>query len=106
MPDRQPWAGSNRRAELPPDWPQRRARILHRDAHRCTATMSDGSRCTWPATDVDHIEQGNDHSDTALTSLCRWHHQQKSSSEGAAARKAQGGYLTQRRSPEPHPGQR
>lgn len=100
MTDRQPWAGSNRRQELPPDWLARRARILNRDGHRCTATMGDGSRCTWPASDVDHIKPGNDHSEANLRSLCRWHHARKSSAEGNAARFRS----TQRRSPEPHPG--
>lgn len=102
MTDRQPWAGSNRRDELPPDWPQRRARILNREGHRCTATMSDGSRCTWPASDVDHIKPGNDHSDTNLRAICSWHHQRKSSAEGNAARLRP----TQARPGELHPGRR
>lgn len=82
------WRGSDRRSELPPDWEARRRRVFRRDGHRCTARDTLGQRCEEPATDCDHIVPGGNHDDTNLTSLCAWHHQKKSSREGAAAKAA------------------
>lgn len=97
------WASSRRRDQLPKDWKKIRERILARDGYRCTETLSDNSRCTEPATDVDHIERGNDHSEANLRSLCGHHHRKKSAAEGNAARpKAP----PLRRPSEPHPGLR
>jgi 5-methylcytosine-specific restriction endonuclease McrA len=79
------WETSNRRARLPRDWARTRRRILRRDGHACTAVFSDGRRCGLPATDVDHIEPGDDHSDANLRALCGWCHQRKSSAEGGTA---------------------
>lgn len=80
------WQNSDRRSRLPRDWPVRRRRILARDGGMCTWTREDtGRRCGHPATDVDHVEPGDDHRDSNLTSLCGWHHKRKSSSEGGAA---------------------
>ncbi|QDP44206.1 HNH endonuclease [Streptomyces phage Celia] len=79
------WKGSERREGLPSDWAQIRARILKRDQHRCTHTNDYGARCSEPATDVDHIIPGNDHSPGNLRSLCSWHHDKKSGAEGARA---------------------
>ncbi|MBS3177741.1 MULTISPECIES: HNH endonuclease [unclassified Pseudoclavibacter] len=45
----------------------------------------DGKRCPQPATDVDHIKPGDDHSDTNLAALCTWHHKQKTDLEGGTA---------------------
>ncbi|MDP5182165.1 hypothetical protein QOZ88_05910 [Blastococcus sp. BMG 814] len=62
--------------------------------------MRDGSRCRDRATDVDH-HRGRDHHELDdLRSICSWHHNRKSSREGAAARKP----LSERRRREPHPG--
>lgn len=98
MPGR--WAGSTRRAELPPDWDTViRPRILARDGHRCTWT-TDYKRCREQASDVDHRGDPHDHSDANLRSLCGWHHDRKSSAEGNAARTR----LTMRHPPERHPG--
>jgi len=80
------WQGSDRRDRLPPDWDRIRKRVLRRDGYRCTHRDQYGDRCATPATDVDHIRPGDDHSDENLRSLCAWHHRKKSSSEGAAAR--------------------
>lgn len=80
------WRDSTRKARLPPDWPRIRARILKRDGHRCT-WVDHGTRCTTPATDVDHVIAGDDHRDANLRSLCQPHHRAKSSSEGHASRK-------------------
>lgn len=96
---RRAWAGSTRAARLPRDWPAIRARILARDGHRCT-------RCGAPATDVDHVIPGDDHSENNLVSLCAADHRAKSGREGQAAgvvtRHLAGQHL--HRPPEPHPG--
>ncbi|MFI8853671.1 HNH endonuclease [Streptomyces sp. NPDC053499] len=92
------WAGSNRRNQLPDDWPQRRAYVLQRDGYRCRWT--EDRPCGRPATDVDHIKAGNDHSYANLQALCREHHAAKSSREGNAARWA----VRRQRPAERHPG--
>ena len=93
------WAGSNRAARLPKDWPAIRRAVLRRDHGRCT-WLDHGQPCGRPATDIDHIIPGDDHRLANLRSLCRTHHQAKSSAEGHAAR-----YRNPRRRPaEPHPG--
>lgn len=79
------WERSDRRQELPPDWPTTRRRIFHRDGYRCTWRDIYGKRCEEPATDVDHIKRGNDHRDSNLRSLCGWHHDKKSAAEGGQA---------------------
>jgi 5-methylcytosine-specific restriction protein A len=67
--------------------------------------MDSGLRCSEYATDVDHIRPGDDHSEANLRSLCEWHHQQKSSREGAAALAAKRRKIEQRfRRNEAHPG--
>lgn len=94
------WETSDRRSSLPPDWRARRQARLQLDGFRCTATMRSGSRCHDRATDVDH-HRGRDHHELEdLRSLCSWHHDRKSSREGAAARTP----LSERRRPEAHPG--
>lgn len=93
------WETSNRHADLPPDWRRLRRLILERDEHRCT-WLTDGERCTEPATDVDHIMRGDDHQPTNLRALCHWHHARKSASEGNAARRR----FNARRPADPHPG--
>lgn len=80
------WQGSDRRERLPPDWERTRKRILRRDGNRCTHRDQYGDRCQSMATDVDHIVAGDNHDDSNLRALCAFHHQKKSSSEGAAAR--------------------
>lgn len=97
------WVGSTRRQRLPADWHIIAARILTRDGHQCRAVLTDGTRCTERATDVDHIVRGDDHSDANLQSLCGWHHKRKTAAEGNAARPAP---PTNKRPPERHPGLR
>lgn len=96
------WAGSTRRSRLPRNWDTDiRPRVLRRDGYRCTWT-EDGPRCRARATDVDHINPGDDHSLENLTSLCGPHHAIKSAREGgraAAARRAEAKLPA-----EPHPG--
>ncbi len=80
------WDGSQRKSQLPDDWSHRRMAVLRRDGYQCQ-WRTDGVRCGRPASDVDHIKRGDDHSHGNLQSLCSWHHDRKSSAEGAAARK-------------------
>ncbi len=99
------WEGSDRRQRLPADWDKIRRRILRRDGHRCTHRDEYGKRCEEPATDVDHIVAGDDHREANLTSLCGWHHQRKSSREGALAKaKARRRADRKFRRTEDHPG--
>lgn len=78
------WKNSNRRSELPADWDRIRKVVLERDGYTCTERYSTGERCGRKATDVDHVRRGNDHRLSNLRSLCGWHHDRKSASEGAA----------------------
>lgn len=94
------WQGSTRRQRLPPRWPEIRRAVLERDGWRCTHVDPAGGRCTAPATDVDHINPGDNHAPANLRSLCRAHHAAKSSAEGNAARWR----VRERREPERHPG--
>ncbi|MCC2278903.1 HNH endonuclease [Streptomyces sp. ET3-23] len=102
MPD---WKGSSRRDRLPPDWPKIRLRVLRRDGYRCTERDQYGERCSEPATDIDHILPGDNHREVNLRALCGWHHQVKSSREGAAAQAAARRRHSKRfRRTEAHPG--
>jgi 5-methylcytosine-specific restriction enzyme A len=91
---------TDRRQHLPPDWEARRKRVLERDGYRCTAILSDGTRCTRPATDVHHTGDRHDHREEMLASACEWHHRRETSAQGNAARSR----MTQKRPPERHPG--
>ena len=93
------WETSDRRSRLPADWRRLRRLILERDEHRCTWT-DNGQRCRQPATDVDHVNRGDDHTPANLRSLCSHHHARKSSSEGNRARQR----YTNRRPGEAYPG--
>lgn len=76
----QPWAGSSRRAELPPDWSSRIVpRILRRDplCTICSLALS---------TDVHHTGDPHDHSDEVLAGVCRACHDAETQKQAAAAR--------------------
>ncbi|GAA1051362.1 hypothetical protein GCM10009569_34820 [Arthrobacter russicus] len=95
------WSGSTRKATLPPDWQQRRQAVFKRDGYQCTHIRHDtGQRCTQPATDCDHTGDRQDHRLQSLTSLCSYHHQGKSSSQGGKANKP----IKETRPQEQHPG--
>ena len=79
------WQGSTRRARLPKNWPSLRRRVMRRDKGLCQMPFSDGRLCGAEATDVDHIEPGDDHSMENLQALCGWCHARKSASEGGRA---------------------
>jgi 5-methylcytosine-specific restriction endonuclease McrA len=94
------WAGSNRRAELPPDWQTyRRPTVLKRDEYRCRNRI-DGRVCGRPANQVDHIGDKHDHRIEMLQALCADCHAVKSSAQGNDARWA----VRMQRPPERHPG--
>jgi 5-methylcytosine-specific restriction enzyme A len=96
----QAWAGSDRRAHLPSDWPAIRKRVLARDRGRC---QIHGPTCQLVATEVDHLNgDRNDHRMENLQSVCSVCHGHKSSAEGHAARKSIAARST--RPTEPHPG--
>lgn len=99
------WEGSDRRSRLPANWTSLRRKILRRDGGRCTHRDQYGERCAEPATEVDHIVAGDDHRESNLRSLCEWHHQRKSSQEGAAGRAATWRRNNRKfRRSDPHPG--
>jgi 5-methylcytosine-specific restriction endonuclease McrA len=86
-----PWKGSRRKSQLPPDWQKRRALVLDRDGHSCRCPgcrrCSSELACERPATDVDHVQPGQNHDLGNLRSLCRSCHGHKTAAEGNAARK-------------------
>lgn len=94
------WHTSDRRSRLPKNWPSIRNTILKRDGYQCVA-LDDGTRCTQPATDVDHIEPGDNHNERNLQSLCAWHHSRKTAAEAAASRPTP---VSRNRPKERHPG--
>ena len=77
---RQPWAGSTRRARLPNDWRKRRRAVLTRDAFTCQACG--GARCGNQRLEVDHITRGDDHSLANPQTLGHLCHSRKTSKEG------------------------
>jgi hypothetical protein len=97
------WQGSTRRSTLPWGWYTRiRPRILARDREQCQWVREDtGEKCLDHANQVDHKNQARnwDHSDDNLWSLCEYHHQRKSSSEGGLAKAARARAAKRR-----HPG--
>lgn len=97
------WSTSNRKAQLPDDWPQICKFILKRDRNRCQHIRFDTERkCLQYANQVDHRDQSRswDHSPSNLQSLCEYHHRVKSSSEGGTAASARRQAAKKRR----HPG--
>ena len=95
------WKGSNRKAELPPDWDIRRTRVFRRDGYRCTAPTAYG-RCPQVATDCDHVGDKLNHELENLTSLCDAHHKAKTAQQGVEARA--GRKAARKRPPEVNPG--
>lgn len=89
------WQGSTRRQRLPPDWQQRRISVLERDGHRCQLRYPG---CQGRATDVDHIQHGDNHNLDNLQAACNPCHLAKTAREAAAARP------TEKRPREQHPG--
>jgi hypothetical protein len=94
------WQGSNRRAELPPDWEKRRKACLDAAGGRCQQILPSGARCPRPATDADHKSDRENHDD--LQALCRKHHNDKTSLEARAGRAKKG--TAKRPTETRHPG--
>lgn len=93
------WYSSDRRNGLPKNWPALRKRILQRDNHRCQIR---GPSCLGTATDVDHVQRGNNHDESNLQSACSPCHKKKTSDESNARRKQL--REARYRRPERHPG--
>lgn len=80
------WETSDRRSRLPANWPTLRRLVLERDRYECQHQREDtGQRCGLPATDVDHINRGDNHHPNNLQALCPWHHKHKTAMEGGRA---------------------
>lgn len=95
------WGTTGR--QLPPDWKRRVAAIKTRDHGRCQATRADGTQCTAPGTEVDHIDDPNNHALANLQLLCHWHHARKTAGQShnaQAARRAAARQATR----DSHPG--
>lgn len=80
-----PWVTSNRRDELPENWPALRQAVKRRAGGRCEYRFPNGGRCREPGTDADHAGDRNDH-DT-LAWLCRRHHDLRTQQQSAEARR-------------------
>jgi hypothetical protein len=110
------WTGSNRNAELPANWrPVVRPAVLRRDGHACTwlegyedggfaaylaGDYSQADRCGERGADVDHVGDPHDHRPDNARTLCKWHHNRRSSKQGNAAQVR----ISTKRPREPHPG--
>lgn len=94
------WETSHRRYRLPYNWSQIRRAVLEEANWVCEIQMSD--RCLGTASEVDHINRGDDHSRGNLRAACFRCHAKKSSQEGAAARRRKKDLA--KRPPERHPG--
>lgn len=97
MPNGQ-WRGSTRRTRLPPNWrTEIRPAVFDTYGTQC-------HKCGNDATDVDHLQPGDDHSIANLRPICTPCHAAKSSREGGQA--AQAARPKRTRPAEPHPGMR
>jgi hypothetical protein len=85
------WNGSTRKGRLPEDWATLRVAVLRRDKGVCQvqglikgSKEDQGSSCSFVATEVDHVERGDNHALENLQAACRPCHLQKSVAEGHA----------------------
>lgn len=96
------WNTSDRLSRLPPNWSTTiQPSILRRDKYQCKLKYVG---CLGTATEVDHIERGDNHDPKNLQAACERCHATKSGREGnqAKARLKKLG----KRPPERHPGLR
>jgi hypothetical protein len=102
--------GSRRTVPLPPGWGGKNGTqqaVLIRDKRRCLWGMidEDGAQpgqCSREATEVDHIGDPADHSFCNLRSLCKSHHQIRSSRQGGAVKRQRA--ELKKRPEDKHPG--
>lgn len=78
--ERVPWATSDRRRRLPPNWANKRARVLRRDP-LCRMCHVE------PSTEVDHINNNDDHAMANLQGLCSACHLAKTLIEATLGRR-------------------
>lgn len=99
-----PWTTSNRRQRLPTNWNKLRKQVLAKANYKCagldpdttpppTTREAQGSAhrwhhpaCTMRATDVDHINAGDNHELSNLQALSHACHTAKTTHENAAAK--------------------
>ena len=55
------WASSNRRSQLPADWPKLRQQVKHRAGNRCEA-RAHVPDCDGLGAECDHVNGRDDHS--------------------------------------------
>ena len=91
------WQGSDRKSRLPSNWPKLRKRILRRDGGLCRLGYEG---CLRAATEVDHVQRGDNHDPSNLQAVCRACHAKKSTREGVEARLR----FSRDREREGHPG--
>lgn len=96
-----PWSQSNRRERLPKNWPSLRRAVLQRDNYRCQIRLAG---CKTIATEVDHRQRGDDHSQTNLQAACSACHKTKTQTEAQEARRKK--RAARFRPVERHPGAR
>lgn len=96
------WETSQRRYRLPDNWEQLRLPVLQGADYVCELRME--GVCVGWATEVDHINRGDDHSRENLRAVCRRCHAKKSSAEGNARKREL--RALRKRPQERHPGQR
>jgi len=99
-PTRAAWNRSSRKDRLPRDWPSRRAEVFRTKGRICLLAYA--GVCTLEATEVDHIEPGDNHEPDNLQPVCSECHAVKSSAEGYHARARKG--RARMRKTEKHPG--
>lgn len=97
------WAGSQRRHRLPANWHLNYRLPVLNDADWICELRIDGV-CVGTASEVDHINRGDDHSRSNLRAVCRRCHAKKSSAEGHARKREL--RALRKRPQERHPGQR
>jgi 5-methylcytosine-specific restriction endonuclease McrA len=91
--------------KLPSNWKAIREAVFRRCRGRCEYVVA-GRRCAARATEVDHIDDPNDHSLANLQGLCADHHHRKTQAQAAAGKRRANVYRRRKPKPEPHPGDR
>ena len=96
------WESSRRRDNLPANWRTLRLEVLADADWICELRMA--GVCVGTASEVDHIQRGNDHSRRNLRAVCWRCHAKKSSAEGNARQREL--RALRKRPEERHPGKR